>query len=484
MKHLEVDWQAVEVEIGRLEPAWTDALSGYCAIASEAGRPDDLERAALWTAERLERIGATTRVIRVDGAPPLVVGEIGPDDGPVINLVQHYDVQPAGDHEGWTTPPYAPELRDGRLFARGATDNKGEVIARMWALDALAAAGVDLPCRVRFLVEGEEETGSAHFDALLDTDPELRRADAALGEGGGIDEQGRPIIDCGVRGILMAELSVRTLTKDVHSSAATLFPNAAARMAAALATLVGPDGEPRWAGLQTGRLPLTDAARETARTQPLDWLDDYRNEFGVDRFVGGVDGPDALEADLANPTLNIQGLWSGETGPVLRNVVPAEARARLDIRLVPDQDPDTIHAALREHLDATGFEDVEINRVEASEHPYWSDLADPFVDAAAAAVESAFGQPAIRSQSMSGTAPMYQVCAEHRVPMVFIGAADLHANAHAPDESYSMATGGRAALAFLRLLDNVSRLPRRTAAADPVASADEAFQYPTTEENR
>jgi len=217
---------------------------------------------------------------------------------------------------------------------------------------------------------------------------------------------------------------------------------------------------------------LTDAARETARTQPLDWLDDYRSQFGVDRFVGGVDGPDALEADLANPTLNIQGLWSGETGPLARNVVPAEARARLDIRLVPDQDPDLIHEALREHLDANGFEDVEITRIEASEHPYWSDLGDPFVDAAAAAVESAFGQPAVRSQSMSGTAPMYQVCAEHRVPMVFIGAADLRANAHAPDESYSMATGGRAALAFLHLLDNVAQLPRRASSTEAVAGAD------------
>src|SRR6188508_2705378 len=372
-----VDWQAVKAAIGRLEVDWTHALAEYCAIPSEGGQADDLERAAEWTKERLEKIGATTRMIRVDGAPPLVVGEIGPSDAPVINLVQHYDVQPAGDHGGWTTPPYAPELRDGRLYARGATDNKGEVITRMWAIDGLADSGADLPCRVRFLVEGEEETGSQHFDALLDTDPELRRADAALGEGGGIDEQGRPIIDCGVRGILMAELSVRTLTKDVHSSAATLFPNAAARMAAALTTLVGPDGEPTWSGLQTGRLPLTDAARETARTQPLDWLDDYRSEFGVDRFVGGVDGPDALEADLANPTLNIQGLWSGETGPLARNVVPAEAKARLDIRLVPDQDPDAIRGALREHLDASGFEDVQISRIEAAEHPYWSDLTDP-----------------------------------------------------------------------------------------------------------
>ena len=128
---------------------------------------------------------------------------------------------------------------------------------------------------------------------------------------------------------------------------------------------------------------------------------------------------------------------------------------------MPDQDPDAITGALREHLDANGFEDVQVTRIEASEHPYWSDLTDPFVDAAVGAVEAAFGQLAVRIQSAPGTAPMYQVCAAHRVPMAFIGGGDIHANAHAPDESFDMAIGGRAALAFLRLLDTFSRLPRR-----------------------
>ena len=340
---------------------------------------------------------------------------------PVLNLVQHYDVQPAGDHAEWTTPPYSPSYPRRTPLRARCDGQQGRAARADVGARRVGGHRPELPCRVRFLVEGEEESGSEHLDELLDIDPDLRRADAALGEGGGVDEQGRPVVDCGVRGILLAELSVRTLSKEIHSSAATLFPNAAARMAAALGTLVGPDGEPTWAGLQTGRLPLTDAARDSARGQPPEWLDDYRTEFGIEHFVGGLDGADALEADVANPTFNIQGLWSGETGPVTRNVVPAEATARLDIRLVPDQDPDAIAAALREHLDAHGFEDVRLTRIESCERPYWSDMTDPFVDAAADAVEAAFGQPAVRIQSMSGTAPMYQVCAAHRVPLAFIG---------------------------------------------------------------
>lgn len=458
-----IDWEVVKAEIERLEGRWTDALVEFCAVGSEAGRPDELERAAGMTSEFLQRIGATTRMIRVGDAPPLIVGEIGPADAPILNLVQHYDVQPVGDLDLWTTPAYEPEVRDRRVFARGAMDNKGELIVRLWAVEALARAGVDLPCRVRFLVEGEEESGSEHLDELMVADGDLRRADYALGEGGGIDDQGRPVVECGVRGIALFELFVRTLSKEVHSSAATIFPNAAARMAAALSTLVGPDGTPTWPGLDAGRLPLTDAARATARALPLEWLDDYRSQFGIKAFVRGLDGPDVFEADLGNPTFNIQGIWSGETGPSIRNIVPAEATARIDARLVPDQDPDEIHRALRAHLDASGFGDVEVRVIESSERPYWSDLSDPFVDAAVEAVEAAFEAPAVRVVSASGTAPMYQVCAAHRVPMAFIGGGDLQGNAHAPDESFSMATGSRAALAFLRLLDNVSRLPRRDA---------------------
>ncbi len=174
----------------RLE-RWTQELIEYLAISSEGGDMPGLRAAADWTAERLRRLGATVEVLEVDGAPPLVVGEIG--DGPrTVSAVQHYDVQPASPLELWTTPPYEPAIRDGRVWARGATDNKGEFLPRVWAVEAWLAAIGPLPCRVRYLVEGQEETGSGALDALLDLRPGLREADAALIEGGGLDLRGRP----------------------------------------------------------------------------------------------------------------------------------------------------------------------------------------------------------------------------------------------------------------------------------------------------
>ena len=141
-------------------------------------------------------------------------------------MVQHYDVQPAAPHDLWTTPAYEPAVRDGRLYARGATDNKGEMMSRIWGIEAYLATIGPLPCRVRFLVEGEEESGSEHLDALLDERADLRRADGALIEGGSVDALGRPVLTAGARGGLSVELVARTLTYDAHSSLATMLPSA------------------------------------------------------------------------------------------------------------------------------------------------------------------------------------------------------------------------------------------------------------------
>ena len=153
-----VDFAAFDRLVEARLERWTAELVEFLAIPSEGGDVAGLRAAADWTADRLRRLGATVEVLEVDGAPPLVVGEIG--DGPrTVTAVQHYDVQPASPLELWTTPPYEPAIRDGRVWARGATDNKGEFLPRVWAVEAWLEAIGPLPCRVRYLVEGQEETG-------------------------------------------------------------------------------------------------------------------------------------------------------------------------------------------------------------------------------------------------------------------------------------------------------------------------------------
>lgn len=451
------DWAALDALIEARLPAWTAELCEFLAIPSEGGDAAELRRAADWTAERLRRAGATVEVLEVEGAPPLVVGELG--GGPrTVSAVQHYDVQPAAPLELWTTPPYEPDVRDGRVWARGATDNKGEFLPRLWALEAYRDAIGPLPCRVRFLVEGQEETGSGALDALLDLRPGLRDADAALIEGGGLDLVGRPGIAGGGKGIVVFELFLRTMAHDAHSSLSVVLPNAGHRLVAALATFWDAEGRPAIEGLDAGKRPPTPAQLAVIAVQDQQDLADIKADWGVDRFLGGLDGVAAMEALTFQTTLNLQGLWAGHTDPTPKTVTPAEAHARLDVRIVPDQDPAEILAAVRRHLDGHGFTDVEIREREGE--PAWWTPPDHVVVALAAKVSSEVaGLEATLGVSMAGTVPMAQVCARHRVPCTTLGAGRADCRAHAPDENIRLDDLAAAARMTGRFIDGLSRLP-------------------------
>jgi acetylornithine deacetylase/succinyl-diaminopimelate desuccinylase-like protein len=451
--HLALDALVVE----RLE-SWTDELVQFCRFPSEFGAEEALLGAADWTADRLRALGATVEIVELDGAPPLVVGEIG--EGPVLSCVQHYDVQPAVPLELWTTPPYEPDIRDGRLFARGATDNKGEFLPRIWAVEAYLAAIGPLPCRVRFLVEGEEESGSPHFDALLDRRPALRRADGALIEGGGLDLAGRPFIAGGGRGMLAIELIARTITHDAHSSLSMLLPNAAVRMAQALATLWDTDGLPAVKGLDEGALAPTAAQLAVVDAVSLQQLTDLRGEFGVERFLGGRDGIQANRAMAFETTCNVQGLWSGYTDVGDKTITPAEAHARIDIRLVPDQDPEVVRANLRRHLDRHGFGDIDLVPMGSAYRAYWTPSDHPILDAAARVSSEVTGQPPERAVAFAGTVPMWQVCGRDGVPQTTLGAARDDCRAHAPDENIRIGDLATATRITARFFDAFAALAR------------------------
>jgi acetylornithine deacetylase/succinyl-diaminopimelate desuccinylase-like protein len=439
-------------------PAWTQELVEYLAISSEGGDIEGLRRAADWMADRLRRAGADVEVLELGAdVPPLVVGELG--DGPrVISGVQHYDVQPAAPLELWTTPPYEPDVRDGRIWARGATDNKGEFLPRLWALEAWRDAVGPLPCRVRFLVEGQEETGSNALDALLDLRPHLREADVALIEGGGIDMNGRAGIVGGGKGIVVFELRLRTMAHDAHSSLSVLLPNAGHRLVAALATFWDAEGRPAIRGLDVGALAPTEAQLQTIAAVDLQELEDIKADWEVARFLAGLDGIDAEVASTFQTTLNLQGLHAGHTEATAKTVTPAEAWARLDVRIVPDQEPEAVIAAVRSHLDERGFADIRIVRQEG-ERAWWTPPDHPAVLAAAAVSTDVTGLESTIGVSMGGTVPMYQVCAPHRVPCVTLGAGRADCRAHAPDENIRIDDLGAAARMMGRFVDAIAALP-------------------------
>jgi acetylornithine deacetylase/succinyl-diaminopimelate desuccinylase-like protein len=426
------DFDAFDRLVAERSERWAQELADFCRIPSETDQAAPLRLAAEWTAERFRRAGAEVRFLERPDAPPLVVGEIG--GGPRTLLSQdHYDVQPATPLELWTSPPFEPQIRKGRLYARGAADDKGDFLFRLQAVEALRDALGELPCRVRFIVEGEEESGSKHLAGYLADAPDLVEGHGALIEGGGVDEVGRPVLVCGVSGLCYVQLHVRTLAYDAHSGGARLLPNAAWRLVQALATLRGPDDALTIDGYLDHVRQPTEAQLAHLRTLPFEEAE-IKRIYGCPVFVGGRTGFAAQVAETFQPTSNIAGLVSGFTGEGEKTIVPAEAWAKMDLRLVPDLDPEIALRCLREHLDRRGFTDVEIEPG-SGESPYWTPIDDPLVDAAAAAHAGIFADEPLRFFSMPGTAPLHQLCAPHGLPITSIGGSDAEVRAHAPDES-------------------------------------------------
>jgi acetylornithine deacetylase/succinyl-diaminopimelate desuccinylase-like protein len=428
---------------------FTQELRELCAIPCEASDKKALDAAARWCRERLRAAGfADARELRVDGAPALVVGQTGTGKRTLIG-VQHYDVQPAVPLELWKTPPYEPAIRDGAMYARGVDDNKGHLLLRIQAIEAHRAVHGELPIRVRFLIEGEEESGSPNLARLLALEPELTDADGALKEGGAIDSQGRPLLSLGGKGILYCYFRVRTMSRDAHSGGATHYPNAAMRLAQAFASLTDPKGRVLIDGFYGDVRKPTPAEREMLERMPFD-AQATKDVVGIQQFAFGRGDDEAKRASVFEPTCNVCGIESGYNGPGSKTVIPCEAKGKIDFRLVPDQDPDRIANLLRAHLDRSGFGDVEFS-AEEGEHPYRGPADAPLVRAVAAVAEEAFGRPAVLIPSSGGTSPMWVVCNARRMPNVTLGMGHPGAGAHAPNEHILMENYWRALRATTRL---------------------------------
>ena len=268
----------------------------------------------------------------------------------------HYDVQPPEPLELWTSPPFQPEIRDGKLFARGASDDKGHIICRLAAIDAFLEVDGELPCNVKFVIEGEEETASTHLHEFILDHLDLLKSDACIWEFGGVDHEGIPIQYAGLRGICYVELSVRTATQDAHSGlGGSIFPNAAWRLTWALNSLKGPDERIRIPGFYDRVLPPTAHELELLSKLP-DPAERYKANTAWMGLSRGLKGGLELEREaIFSPTCTICGISSGYEGPGTKTVQPSTAMAKVDFRLVPNQDPEEILLLLRNHLDEQGF---------------------------------------------------------------------------------------------------------------------------------
>jgi len=428
-----ISTSAVDAYVEKNSRRFIDELKELCSFPSISNHGlEAVSPARDWVAERLSRF--TDRVETLDaGGMPALYAEVKGSGRRKLLLYEHYDVQPVDPLHLWTTPPFEPAERDGRIFARGVADDKADVMARIQALETLKQLG-EVPVTLRFLVEGEEEIGSKTFEKIAHDHADKLRADGCLWESGSsFDDAGRATLQFGCRGLLYVNLRVKMLDFDQHSGWASIYPSAAHYLVAALASLRDKDMNVKLDGFYDRVVKPTEADRQMmSKIDPE--VEKRRQLVGFGELVRNPKPEQVIEQMLFLPTCNFAGVTTGYQGPGSKTVLPAEATAKLDFRLIPNQDPKEVIEQLRKHLDRHGFEKVEIGDWEG-EKPARSDPTSAVARTVIDAVREMHGEPVLWP-FMPATGPMHPVVADLETPTVLpVGVGRPDNRIHAPNEN-------------------------------------------------
>lgn len=438
-----------------LKTSFLERLERLCALPSVAAAGRAQAETAREVMRQLGELGLDTELHETAGAP-VVFAEKRVPGRPTVLFYNHYDVQPPEPLELWESDPFILTERDGRLYARGVSDDKGELVSRMAALEWVRERhGGELPFGVVFVVEGEEEVGSPNMETYVREHAERLQADACVWEFGGTDAEGRPELTCGLKGIVALDLHVRTADHDQHSGRGPLIQNAVWLLAAAVASLRDKDGHVLVQGFHDDVQPLSDMQEHYLRSAPAE-EEALLRSTGAEALLGGAAGYEFQRRAQAMPVINVNGLHGGYGGPGTKTVLPAEAHAKLDIRLVPEQDPADIVRLVREHLDRHGFGAVEIREAEIPGHPARVDPSHPWIQHAADALEEAYGQPAVIKISSGGSGPLRPFTATLGLPVVMMGIGNADGRAHAPNENIRWQDVHAGTFALVRALERWS----------------------------
>ncbi|GEL21107.1 peptidase M20 [Pseudonocardia sulfidoxydans NBRC 16205] len=365
-------------------------LQELCRFRSRRQEPDKMAATAEWLAGSARRHGATADVIEWEHSHPYVLAEAPGGPKRLLHFT-HYDVEvePAGDDSEWVSGPYEAAIRDGALYARGVADDKGAIMSRLHAVAAWRLAGLTPPVTSVFIMEGKQMLHSPGLGSFTAAHADRLASDAALWENSWRDSTGRPLLKLGEKGVLYLRLNVRTLPRELTSQNTALLASATTRLVGAIAGMVAPDGTVLVPGFADGARPPTEAELELLGDVEFDG-EFLRRRAGVDGFLGDVDDREAAVAIRTRPTLTVASLSGGDDRQDVTLGIPATATAKIEVRLVAGQDPQQVVDAIRAHLDATGFADVEID-VMATSRPSLTDHRDPFVALVADAARRTYG---------------------------------------------------------------------------------------------
>jgi acetylornithine deacetylase/succinyl-diaminopimelate desuccinylase-like protein len=436
-------------------------LKEYLAIPSISALPQhagDVRRCAEWTADEMRRIGLQN--VRLEETPgnPVVYGDwLGAPGAPTILFYGHYDVQPVDPLDLWTSPPFEATVRDGELYARGAADDKGQVFMHLKAIEAHLKQTGKLPVNMKIILEGEEEIGSDNLDAFVRSHKDELKADVVVISDSPMFDRGIPSICYGLRGIAYFQVDLRGTSTDLHSgSFGGAVANPAFVLAQTLAQMKDRGGRIKIPGFYDDVKELTEEERTEFGKLPFNEKR-YRNEIGAPK-LHGESGYTTLERVWGRPTFEVNGMLSGFTGDGSKTVIPAVAMAKVSMRLVPDQDPKKIADLFEAYFTKTAGKTVQVKvtRMQGGK-PWMTSFDNPFVQAAARAIERGFGKSPVFNRE-GGSIPVVSTFQEVLgLPTVLFGIGLPDENAHAPNEKLDLSNFHNGVIASAFLYEEVAK---------------------------
>ncbi len=429
------------------------------SVSALPAHRDDMARAAEWVAARLRAAGVPTVEVLPTSGHPVVLGEwpAADPDAPTALIYAHYDTQPADPFDEWETPPFEPSERDGRLYGRGASDDKGNLLIPVAVAEAFGQAQGGPPIGLTFLFEGEEEIGSPNLRPLLAAHRDRLRADVAISADSGMWSPEQPSLVLASKGLAGVQLDARGAAGDIHSGLhGGMAPNPLGALVTVLASMKDADGRITIDGFFDGVRPLTELERAEIAAIPFDAAG-YGRSLGI---AGPVGDPafTPLERNWARPTFDLNGIWGGFQGAGSKTVIPAEAHAKITCRLVPDQDPGAVIAAIARHVALHTLPGVTIavNPIAGSSRAYAIDPAHPALLAARDVMRAEYGRDPYMIR-LGGTLPVAEFFkADLGLDTIFLAWEMPDENLHGPNEFFRLENFDRGFRVYSQLFNRLS----------------------------
>jgi acetylornithine deacetylase/succinyl-diaminopimelate desuccinylase-like protein len=428
------------------------------SVSADSRHKPDVRRAAEWVAGQFRGLGFATELVETAGHPVVYAESPAVTGAPTVLVYGHYDVQPPDPLAEWTSPPFEPTRRNGNLYARGATDDKGQMLTHVKSAQAWIKTAGKLPLNLKYLIEGEEEVGSAHLEQFIEDHRKELACDVIVISDTSQFGPGKPAITYGLKGIAYFELRLTGPKQDLHSGTfGGAVTNPANALVKILSALVNERGQVQLPGFYDQVLPVTDTERRQMAGLGFDEKS-FMTQIGV-AAVTGEEGYSTLERRWARPTCDINGLWSGYQGEGSKTVLPARAGAKFSFRLVPNQDPIQVHQSLETMLKRLCPPGIQMELIAFHGAPgVVVPLESPYMAAAARAIEQGFGRPPVFIRE-GGSIPVVSTFHQKLgVDTLLLGWGLDDDNTHSPNEKFCLADFHRGIKASAYLWEEISKI--------------------------